>query len=145
MKLSWACRKGFLSVFTIYGHGGHLDEPSVTICTNLQSPLPEGSTRRLKKISPGVSEELFKGVDRRRTGGRRRTTDGKWSQQLILSELNSFFQSFRRRVSIYCHSWYQIIELTEISVQRSVVQRPWIESRTSCLPWLDSREKILSI
>ena len=30
--------------FTIYGHGGHLDEQILTICINFQSPLTEGST-----------------------------------------------------------------------------------------------------
>ena len=46
-------------------------------------PLTEGSTWSLKKICTGVSEKLFKGVYRRMMD--ERTTDGKWSQQLILS------------------------------------------------------------
>ena len=61
VKLSWFWER---RLFTIYGHGGHLNEQAITISINFQSPLTEGSTRNLKKIRPEVSEEKsFKSKD----------------------------------------------------------------------------------
>ena len=37
----------FLSVFTIYGHGDHLDLRTVTICTNFQLPLEQKAPREV--------------------------------------------------------------------------------------------------
>ena len=60
----------FLSVFTIYGRGGHLGHVTKTIITNFRSPILRSLHMRL--IGPVVSEEkMFENVDGRRT------TDGR--------------------------------------------------------------------
>ena len=38
--INWFYRRRFLKVFTIYGHGGHLDYLTWTIYTNFHSPFP---------------------------------------------------------------------------------------------------------
>ena len=38
-KLFWFWRRRFLSVFTTYGHGNHIDWQTVTICKNFQFPF----------------------------------------------------------------------------------------------------------
>ena len=53
----------------IYGHGGHLDLQTMTICSYFQSPFNTRLHISLKKFGPGVSEEKsFKGVNGRTDG-----------------------------------------------------------------------------
>ena len=81
--LSWFWRRSFLSIFTIYGHGGHLNSRTMTIWTNFQSPI----NRRLQvKFEENWPRGFWGDVVQRclRTDWRTMEDGGKWSQQLIL-------------------------------------------------------------
>ena len=56
MKLSWFWRR-CISVFTIYGHGGHLDKRTVTIYKNFQSPFDRRLHVKIEENWPRVTEE----------------------------------------------------------------------------------------
>ena len=72
---SWFWRRRFLKVFTIYGHGGHLDQRTVTILAIFRSPNLRRPIWNLSKIGSEASEEKsFENVNAR-TDGR---TDDRW-------------------------------------------------------------------
>ena len=71
----------FKSMGAIYGHGGHFDLRTVTICTNFQSDFNTKLHMKFEEVWPrGVLSMLFKDVSAdRQTYGQtdgRRTTDG---------------------------------------------------------------------
>ena len=80
LKLYWFWRRRFLSVFTIYGNGGYLDQPSdqriMTICINFQSPFYKKVYMKFEEKRPrDYKEEVVQRCGR--MGGRRIAKKGK--------------------------------------------------------------------
>ena len=74
-------KKIFFMIFTIYGHGGHLDHETWTVYINFRSPFLRMLQMKFGFIGPAVSEEkIFEIVDgrRRTTDDGRRTDAGAW-------------------------------------------------------------------
>ena len=76
----------FFKVFTIYGHGGHLDHVTRTIYTNFGSSIPRRLHINLALIGQVVSEEkMIENVDGQ-TDGRRRRTQDPWVSYKLTGE-----------------------------------------------------------
>ena len=78
----------YKSMGAIYGHGGHLDLWTTTICTYFQSPFNTRLHIKFEEIWPrGSEEKSFKGVNGRTDG----ETDGRTDGRRTESDLNSLW------------------------------------------------------
>ena len=61
----------YMSMGAVYGHGGHLDLRTTTICIYFQSPFNTRLRIKLEEIWPrGFRAEVFKGVNGQTDNGR---------------------------------------------------------------------------
>ena len=82
------------------------DFSTVTICTNFQPPLTQGSTWSLKKTGPGVTEEKsFKGVNGRTMDGR---TDDDGRQVITTGHPKLCSDEIKRQRWSKCCTWKTI-------------------------------------